>query len=226
MSVSSIYSNPVNSTLTTVPAVPSSPDDSSGMPFNQVLNDTLSKYNLGQSQSSTQSTASLAKPTLSVLNFLQNSFFGKTIPVTDDQRQIVETGKVVSISKVDSHYEALLQDPRTRESFQAKLVFEKQPLGQSYKIQNNAQASLKVRADMQQRLDAAVNPLVDEETASVYNPLTLPDIEDPNKAGDGESLEFYNPKTDKMETGALIIMRGRPYLRDEGVPLSLRAEKL
>ena len=226
MSISSINSNPVNSTIPTIPIVPSSPGDSYVMPFDQVLNETIMKTNLGQTPIQSQGTSSLAKPTLSILNFLKTSFLGKAIPVTDDQRHIVETGRVISMSKVDKHYEAILRDPRAGVTIEVKMIFEKQPLGQSYKIADHSQETLRTRADMEQRLGASVSPLMASETGSVYNPLTIPDVPVENPVAEGELLEFYNPQTDTMESGSIIIMKGRPYLRDEGVPLSLRAERL
>lgn len=228
MNSPSLYTNTPAAPVTNLPNVPVE-STSSDMPFNQVFNDSILKSNLNLGQSNpAAATSSLAKPSLSMINFLKTSFLGKIIPVTNDQNQIIQTARVLNIvqGKDKSHYVALLRDTRSREEFEAALVFITNPLGQSYKSVSNPNRPLQVKANMEQRIDESISPLVNSETGSTYTPLTIPDLPDENQAGEGESLEYYDQKLGSLVTGPIVIVKGHPYLRDEGIPMSLKAERV
>ena len=78
---------------------------------------------------------------------------------------------------------------------------------------------------MEQRVDSSVTPLMSEDgTASTYSPMTIPPVDKKNNIGEGEPVQYHDPRSDMMMTGRMVIVDRVPYFKEDGMPVTLRAE--
>jgi|GEM_PF-6836429 len=222
--------NALNTISSSPVSTPSTGDTSSSFP--SMLDTELAKIQQQQTaQTSTQMAAtSTLKPSLSVINFLKAKFFYKAVPIVkEDHTTMSRVGQLRNIerSTEGSFWVANMLDSNGYQ-FQSKILFSKNPLGMNYKGYSAPEPITKQYAlDSEQRLNSSIGPLMDHvgTEGSSANLPTSPTLESKEVDG-GEEADYYDPSDGQVKSGNVVIIKGKPYLKQEGTPLLILFEEL
>jgi hypothetical protein len=178
----------------------------------------------GQNAASISSAVTPSRPRMTLLVFLKNRFFGKTLAMSNGEHNYVGQGIVIGIEKEGHQFFAKMIDPNTETVFRAQFIFERELFGETGRdaLQTNSRAT-PIQFDAEQRLNGAVAPLLDRGNSSIITP---PTTDSPTQLSEipGEEIEVYSGSTKEVEMGTLVFVKGKPYFRENGLPLFIRLE--